>query len=128
MEQALELAETAPIAQASNAYRGMGNGASDLDEFKPLIAGHFSDLGQGVVDGMTCIIRLESGGNRFAWNTRSTASGLGQVMFSIWGPEFGLSKREELDSAELNLYISRQIWERQGWAAWPNTSRKCGLR
>lgn len=110
-----------------HADTGMGDGASDVEEWRPLVAGQFSDLGGTVIDDVLCVMAGESGGNTHARNPRSTATGLMQVMASIWGPEFGFS-RAELEVPEHNLYVARQILDRQGWDAWPNTARKCGLR
>jgi hypothetical protein len=98
-------------------YSGMGNGTTDVAQWAPLIAGHFSDLGQEAVDMATRIMVCESGGNPHARNPRSTATGLMQIMASIWGEHFGLS-RADLESPELNLWVAREVYEIQGWNAW----------
>lgn len=60
--------------EQGNHYRGMGNGTSDVDQWAPLIAGHFSDLGQDAVDMATRIMRCESGGNAHAWNQQGSSA------------------------------------------------------
>lgn len=101
-------------AQESNPPRGMGN---DVEQWRPLVAGHFSDLGQDAVDMAMRIMACESGGNPSARNPRSTATGLMQIMASVWGPEFGFS-RGDLEIPELNLWAAREVYDRQGWNAW----------
>ena len=100
----------------SDAYRGMGNRTSDVDAWAPLIAGHFSDLGQDAVDMATRIMRCESGGNSAAQNKSSHAAGLMQVM-PFWAESFGW-EYEDLFVPELNLWAAREIYDQQGWYAW----------
>jgi soluble lytic murein transglycosylase-like protein len=115
--EAMEQQAAASIAQASvepSVNRGMG---SDVEQWLPLVAGHFSDLGQEGVDQAMRIMACESGGNTHARNPRSTATGLMQIMYSVWGPEFGFS-RDDLEVPEINLWVARQVYEIQGWDAW----------
>jgi soluble lytic murein transglycosylase-like protein len=103
----------------------MGNGTSDVERWRPMVALHFPE---SEVDNVLCIMRYESGGNPMAWNSRSTATGLMQVMFKTWGRKYGYSTRSDLDSGWDNLRVAREVWNEQGYRkAWPNTSRKCGL-
>lgn len=95
-------------------FRGMGD---DVEQWRPLVAGHFSDLGQEAVDMAMRIMACESGGNTHARNPRSSATGLMQIMASVWGEYYGLS-RADLESPELNLWVAREVYEQQGWNAW----------
>lgn len=97
--------------------RGMGNGTSDVAQWEPLVAGHFSDLGQEAVDMALRIMACESGGNAHARNPRSTATGLMQIMAAVWGPEYGFS-RTDLEKPEINLWVARKVYDQQGWNAW----------
>lgn len=109
-----EIIEAAERQVELAVHRGMG---SDVEQWRPLVAGHFSDLGQEAVDMAMRIMACESGGNPHARNPRSTATGLMQIMASVWGPEFGFS-REDLEVPETNLWVARQVYEIQGWQAW----------
>jgi hypothetical protein len=106
------------IAQA-NVNRGMGNRTSDVEEWRPLVAGHFEPED---VERVLCLMEHESGGNTHARNPRSTATGLMQIMASVWGPEFGYS-RADLEVPETNLWVARQVKDRQGWTAWAPYNR-----
>lgn len=103
-------------------YRGMGNGTTDVEQWRPLVAGHFSDLGQETVETALCVMRYESGGNHNAKNPTSSARGLMQILASLWAPHFGVSYND-LYKPELNLYIARQIYDSLGWGAWSAYNR-----
>jgi hypothetical protein len=94
-------------------YRGMGD---DVDQWLPLVAGHFGDLGPEAVETVLCLMALESGGNPNARHPRSGASGLMQVLPS-WAPKFGVS-RDDLFTPEINLYISRRLYDDGGFGHW----------
>ena len=120
MEQEFEVeqAEAAPIAQAS-VNRGMGNRTSDVEDWRPLVAGHFEPED---VDRILCLMEHESGGNPNAANPRSSARGLMQVMASVWADEFDVTW-DQLYEPEINLYVARQILDRQGFTAWAPYNR-----
>jgi soluble lytic murein transglycosylase-like protein len=122
MEIELQLVQSvvqaAPIAQAS-VNRGMGNRSSDVEEWRPLVAGHFEPED---VDRILCLMEHESGGNPNAANPRSSASGLMQVMASVWADEFDVTW-DQLYEPEINLYVARQILDRQGFTAWAPYNR-----
>ena len=102
----------------------MGNGTTDVEEFRPLIAGQFPPE---QLENALCVVRSESGGNEAAKNRRSNARGLFQVMSSVWGPYFGFTNAD-FYVPELNVYAAARIWERSGWTPWsPRTRRICGL-
>lgn len=109
-----EIIDAAERVAVQAVSRGMG---SNVEQWRPLVAGHFSDLGQDAVDMALRIMACESGGNTHARNPRSTATGLMQIMASVWGPEFGFS-REDLEVPEINLWVARRVYEIQGWEAW----------
>lgn len=105
--------QTAPPPRpAPEVYRGLG---SDVERWRSLVAAYFP---AGDVDRALCLMRYESGGNPYAWNQSSSASGLMQILYSRWGPPFGLSSRVALDDPSLNLRVARFIRDAQGWGAW----------
>lgn len=105
------------ISQAAN--RGMGNRTSDVEQWRPLVAGHFDP---GDVDRVLCLMEHESGGNPDAKNPNSSATGLMQVMASVWASEYGLSA-SDLYEPEINLWVARKIRDTQGWTAWAPYNR-----
>lgn len=107
-----------PPRPASKVYRGMGDG--NVERWRSLVAAYFP---AGDVDRALCLMRYESGGNPYAWNPTSKASGLMQVMYSRWGPPFGLRSRTALDDPAVNLRIARFIRDAQGWTAWSPYNR-----
>ena len=118
LEVELQAIEAAPIAQAS-VNREMGNRTSDVEEWRPLVAGHFEPED---VDRILCLMEHESGGNPNAANPRSSARGLMQVMASVWADEFDVTW-DQLYEPEINLYVARQILDRQGFTAWAPYNR-----
>lgn len=107
---------------ALSVNRGMGSG--DVEEWRPLVAGHFPPE---QVDNALCVIRSESGGNPSAKNPHSEARGLFQIMASVWAPHYGVSYAD-LYKPEINSYVAAQIWGDSGWKPWsPRTRRNCGL-
>ncbi len=67
------------------------------------------------------VMRCESSGIPTAENRHSTATGLFQIMQSIWYPQ---GPRSDLHNPELNTQIAFQVWQIQGMSAW-NASRHC---
>ena len=70
----------------------------------------------GDVERVLCLMTEESGGNPMARNPATSASGLMQVMPS-WAGMFGL-QTDDLFDPNVNLWVSRQILQIQGWEAW----------
>lgn len=103
----------------------MGNGTSDVEQWRPLVAGQFPPE---QVENALCAIRSESGGEPRVPNLQgSNARGLFQIMWTIWGDEFGFSETD-FYVPELNVYAAARIWERSGWQPWsPRTRRLCNL-
>ena len=119
---AMKVPSSDGIVYEQSTYRGMGNG--DVEQWRPLVAGQFPPE---QVENALCVIRSESGGNPSARNPRSTASGLFQIMASIWAPHFGLTY-DDLYSPEINTYVAARIYEKSGWRPWSlRTRRICGL-
>ena len=114
VEQSVSLAAVEPTVN-----RGMGNRSSDVEEWRPLVAGHFETED---VDRILCLMEHESGGNPNAANPRSSARGLMQVMASVWADEFDVTW-DQLYEPEINLYVARQILDRQGFTAWAPYNR-----
>jgi len=88
--------------------------ADPVQRWRPLVEEHFP---AEEVDTALCIIGHESGGNPLADNPQSSASGLFQVLGSLWAPRFGVA-RDQLFEPELNTRLASDIWEQQGWWAW----------
>jgi hypothetical protein len=93
-----------------------------VEEWRPLAAGHFGDLGVGAVDTVLCLMGFESGGLAAARNPSSGASGLMQILPS-WADDFGVSKAD-LFRPEVNLFIARALYDEaesrgaNGWGHW----------
>jgi soluble lytic murein transglycosylase-like protein len=64
-----------------------------------------------------CIIGRESGGEPEADDPRSTASGLFQILGSLWAPHYGVSTTDLYDP-ETNVRLAADIWRQSGWWAW----------
>ena len=106
----------------SQAYR-MGNGTTDVEQWRPLVAGQFPPE---QVENALCIIRHESGGEPHIRNLAgSNARGLFQIMTSVWADNFGFTY-EDFYVPELNVYAAARIWESSGWRPW-SSRHKCGL-
>jgi len=88
--------------------------ADPVERWRPLVAQHFPP---DQVDTALCIIRHESGGDPTADNPRSTASGLFQILGSLWGPYYGVS-RSELYEPTTNTRLAGDIWKNNGWSPW----------
>lgn len=88
--------------------------ADPVERWRPLVADHFPT---SEVDTAMCIIRHESGGDPRADNPRSTASGLFQILGSLWGPHYGVSTAD-LYEPQTNVRLASDIWENYGWRAW----------
>ena len=88
--------------------------ADPVERWRPLVAEHFPS---DEVDTALCIIRHESAGDPEADNPRSSATGLFQILASLWGPHFDVSTAELLEP-HVNVDLARDIWEKQGWGAW----------
>ena len=88
--------------------------ADPVERWRPLVAEYFP---VGEVDTAMCIIRHESSGDPRADNPRSTATGLFQILESLWGPHYGVSTAE-LYEPHTNIRLASDIWKEQGWGAW----------
>jgi len=71
-----------------------------------------------------CIHRYES----LDWHNRNSYfSGGYQFMDSTWHSVGGNGRAADASSAE-QTYRAWLLYQQVGWAAWPSTSRICGLR
>lgn len=101
---------------------GVGDYSPAVEAWRPLVAGHFGDLGPEAVNTVLCLMGYESAGDPSAQNPTSGASGLMQVMPS-WAPKFGVS-RADLFRPEINLFIARALYDEaesrgvDGWRHW----------
>lgn len=102
------------LTGSASALTGRGMGSGDVEQWRSLVAAYFP---ADQVDMALRVMACESGGNPNAANPRSTARGLMQVMWSVWGPEYGVSEAE-LYIPEVNLSIAAKVYARQGWNAW----------
>ncbi len=95
-------------------YRGMGNGTTDVERWRSLVAAWFGEKTETAL----CLLRAESGGNPNALNQQgSSARGLMQVLASLWAPILGISYGDLYDPA-VNMSAARYAYDRQGWGAW----------
>lgn len=97
--------------------------ADPVERWRPLVEEHFPP---DEIDTAMCIIRHESSGDPEADNPRSTASGLFQILGSLWAPHFGVTD-EALYEPATNVELARRIWDESGWRAWsPYQRGLCG--
>lgn len=95
-------------------YRGMGNGTTDVERWRPLVESWFGEKTETVL----CLMRPESGGNPDALNQQgSSARGLMQILASLWAPKLGLSYSDLYDP-EINIEVAWYVYGEQGWWAW----------
>ncbi|HEX6219853.1 MAG TPA: transglycosylase SLT domain-containing protein [Acidimicrobiia bacterium] len=94
--------------------------ADPVERWRPLVEEHFP---AEEVEVAICIIGHESGGNPEADNPRSSATGLFQVLSSLWGDHYGVTHDQLLDP-EQNTRVARSIWGESGWRAW-SAYRRC---
>lgn len=112
--------QRAAVAQApapSGTYTGMG---SDVEQWRGLVAAYFPAES---VNGALAVMRCESGGNPWADNPTSAATGLFQIMATLWGPAYGYTTAQLFDPA-INTMIAADLHAKNGWRDW-NASRHC---
>jgi len=73
-----------------------------------------------------CIAHYESGGNP-AENTGNGFYGAFQFTLSTWQAAGGGPGLPSDYSYSQQLVIAERVQQMQGWGAWPNTSRMCGV-
>lgn len=94
--------------------------ADPVERWRPLVGEHFPPE---EVEVALCVIQNESAGDPEAENPRSSATGLFQVLSSLWSDHYGVSYAELLDPT-VNTRVARAIWDESGWAAW-SAYRRC---
>lgn len=94
--------------------------ADPVERWRPLVGEYFPPE---EVEVALCVIQNESGGDPEAENPRSSATGLFQVLSSLWSDHYGVSYTELLDP-NVNTRVARAIWDESGWAAW-SAYRRC---
>lgn len=94
--------------------------ADPVERWRPLVEEHFPPE---EIEVALCVIRNESGGNPSADNPRSSATGLFQVLSSLWSDHYGVSYQQLLEP-EVNTRVARAIWDESGWQAW-SAYRRC---
>jgi hypothetical protein len=71
---------------------------------------------------MAAIAMAESSGNSDAMNPNSTATGLWQIMHSVWVKDPDASKlfktRDDLKNPRINAQVARIVYNKQGYSAW----------
>lgn len=114
-----------PVYETTAGPQRMGNGTSDVEQWRPLVAGHFPP---NQVNNALCVIKSESGGNAGVDNLKgSAARGLFQIMTTVWAKELGW-KASDFYSPEKNVYAAHYIWSHSGWSPWSYRTRSnCGL-
>lgn len=91
------------------------SGTPGVEQWRGLVSAYFPPED---VERVLCLMQIESGGDPTARNPSSSATGLMQVMYSLWGPPFGLTSRAQLEDPDTNLRIAAYIRKVQGWTAW----------
>lgn len=90
-------------------------------QWLPLVAGHFSDLGATHVNIAICVVYGESRGTHDVTHSGSGARGLFQILpgwaDNAWAGTQGISYADFL-VPELNVFVARKVWDKQGWGAW----------
>jgi len=94
--------------------------ADPVERWRPLVEEHFPPE---EIEVALCVIRNESAGNPTADNPRSSATGLFQILASLWSDQYGVSYQQLLDP-EVNTRVARAIWDESGWTAW-SAYRRC---
>lgn len=74
----------------------------------------------------SCIAYHESGGNP-ATNTGNGFYGAFQFTLSTWQSAGGGPGLPSSYSYSTQLAVAERVQQQQGWGAWPNTSRMCGV-
>lgn len=71
---------------------------------------------------MAAIAMAESSGNSDSMNPNSTATGLWQIMYSVWVKDPDASKlfktRDDLKNPRINAQVARIVYNKSGYAAW----------
>ncbi len=93
-------------------YRGMGNGTTDVERWRDVVAVFFPDA----VETALCLMRAESGGNPNALSS-SNARGLMQVHAPSWAAKLGLSY-DDLYDPVTNLSAALYVYDHFGWSHW----------
>lgn len=93
---------------------------SSPERWRSLVAAHFRAED---VDRALCLMGYESAGNPTAQNPKSTATGLFQIMHSVWADTFGVVERSEWHDPVLNVRAASVIRDVQGWTAWAPYNR-----
>ena len=109
-----------PSWSADPNFTGMGNRTTDVERWRPLVEEHFEP---GDVPRALDIMRCESGGNPYAKNPTSTASGLFQHLKGWWGGAWGPA----FDPFDPNASVenaARLRYLNGGWSDW-YASRHC---
>lgn len=88
--------------------------ADPVERWRPLVEDHFPPK---EVELALCIISHESAGDPDADNPRSSATGLFQILSSLWGDHYDVTYDQLLDP-DLNTRLARDIWDKSGWRAW----------
>jgi len=91
-----------------------------VERWRQLVEDHFPPE---EVEVALCVIRHESAGNPEADNPHSSATGLFQILSSLWSGHYGVSYDQLLDP-DVNTRIARAIWDESGWHAW-SAYRRC---
>ena len=79
---------------------------------------------------LTCVRQVESGGNYQAVSPGGQYLGAYQFLQATWEGFGGgaFAPRADLASREQQIIVAERVRARQGWGAWPECSRKLGLR
>lgn len=95
----------------------------DVEQWRPLVEYWFPSE---AVDTMMCLMWYESKGVPTAENPDSTATGLFQILYSLWADDFGATKRSDFHDPNFNIRSAAGIYAQQGFYAWsPYNAGNC---
>lgn len=107
--------ECGAVGPSSVAVASGGGVIENVEQWRGLVEQYFPPE---AVNTMLCIMWHESRGVPTAENPGSSATGIFQLMFGLWGDDVGASQRSDLHDPVLNVAGARFVWDRQGYWAW----------
>lgn len=97
-----------PVSRSVALVPAVNPVSGNVEQWRGLVAAY----GGWDVDRMLRIMACESGGSPTAKNPRSSATGLFQIMASIW------HDGRDLYDPGVNVDVAHHVWTQQGYAAW----------
>lgn len=96
-------------------HSGMGNRTTDVERWRDLVETYFLP---GDIATALAIMACESGGNPYAENSTSTASGLYQHLWGWWSGSWGLPAFDPFDPEQSIQAAAALRYANGGWSDW----------